>query len=270
MSPLKIVLFVLHVGATGALTLPPTPFDAKRLILVRHGSVDRAAHEPPIPDGALYGGNLEVPLSAKGKAEAAAAAEVIGQFAADNAPGAVHIIASSPMERAVFGADRIAEAVSPHIIGSIGVSTYPQLKEIDRGDWVNLTREQIAERYGADAFERAALEDEYGRTFNGEGMGDLRERVMVARDFVLQKLRPGAAAVIVSHMWVTRAMVADALGEDNVLNVDIPTASISVLDYGPTAWPTMLAEELPQVPIVGWKPEAEGVTDEASKEQQQQ
>jgi len=252
-----------------AMKLPPVPINAKRLILVRHGSVDRAAHDPPIPDGALYGGNLEVPLSAKGEEEAAAAADLIGEFALEHAPDAISLIASSPMKRAMYGAERIREAVSPHRIGGVGIQSYELFKEIDRGEWVNLTREQIEEKWGKDAFDRSVLEPEYGRTFGGEGMGDLTERVLTARDHVLRGVRDGSAAVIVSHMWVTRAMVADAIGETNYMKVDIPTASISVIDYGPESWPPSLATEPAQVPIIGYKPKLASAEASAAEQQAQ-
>jgi broad specificity phosphatase PhoE len=180
-----------------AMKLPPVPINAKRLILVRHGSVDRAAHDPPIPDGALYGGNLEVPLSAKGEEEAAAAADLIGEFAREFAPDAISLIASSPMKRAMYGAERIREAVSPHRIGGVGIQSYELFKEIDRGEWVNLTREQIEEKWGKDAFDRSVLEPEYGRTFGGEGMGDLTERVLTARDHVLRGVRRHARTSLI-------------------------------------------------------------------------
>ena len=68
----------------------------------------------------------------------------------------------------------------------------------------------------------------------------------------------GGAGVIVSHMWVTRAMVGEALGEANPMNVEIPTASVSVIDY-PSGFTT--AEEFaagkcdaPVVVAVGTKP----------------
>ena len=41
----------------------------------------------------------------------------------------------------------------------------------------------------------------------------------------------GGAGVIVSHMWVTRAMVGEALGEDDPTKVEVPTASVSIVDY---------------------------------------
>lgn len=237
-------------------SLPPMPMNARRLILVRHGAVDRAAHDPPIKPGSLYGGNLEVPLSDRGQAEAVAAAKVIAEYAESEQPNAIQFVASSPMRRAYFGADQIASAIQPFSVGRVSIAKYEALREIDRGDWVGLTRDEISAKYGEDAFERSAREDDFGRTFNGEGMGDLRTRVLDAREFILGKVREGSAAVVVSHMWVTRVMVADAIGEPDVLSVDIPTASISVIDYGPGTWPPALVEEglKPDVPMVGMMP----------------
>ena len=82
-------------------------------------------------------------------------------------------------------------------------------------------------------------------------------------------MRDGSAAVIVSHMWVTRAMVADAIGETNYMEVDIPTASISVIDYGPEAWPPSLATEPAQVPVIGYKPELASAEASAAEQQAQ-
>ena len=65
----------------------------------------------------------------------------------------------------------------------------------------------------------------------GEGFCDLRARVLAQRDALLGALEPGAAGVVVSHMWVTRAMVGEALGESDPTKVDVPTASVSVIDY---------------------------------------
>ena len=62
----------------------------------------------------------------------------------------------------------------------------------------------------------------------GEGFADVRQRVLAKRDECLRSLPLGGAGVIVSHLWVTRAMVGEALGEANPLNVEIPTASVSV------------------------------------------
>ena len=51
------------------------------------------------------------------------------------------------------------------------------------------------------------------------------------RDALLPTIEPGKAAVLISHMWVTRALLGEALGEDDPLAVDVPTASVSCVEY---------------------------------------
>lgn len=93
----------------------------------------------------------------------------------------------------------------------------------------------------------------------GEGFCDIRERVLRQRDAMLQQIPLGSAGVIVSHMWVTRAMVGEAIGEANPLKVDIPTASISIIDYkdGFSAAAFSAGEcSPPTVHMIGFKPES--------------
>ena len=84
----------------------------RRVILVRHGAVNREGSDPPIKPGAFYGGNVDVPLSTTGEAEAKAAARLI---AAEHA-GEVKKIWSSPMRRALFGARCIGTALALSLI----------------------------------------------------------------------------------------------------------------------------------------------------------
>ena len=95
-------------------------------------------------------------------------------------------------------------------------------------------RVQIEVRDGPRAIEKFALETTPGafKAVNGgEGFCDVAARVLKQRDAMLEALSAGSAGVIVSHMWVTRAMAGEALGEPNPMKVDIPTASVSVIDY---------------------------------------
>jgi len=235
----------------------------RRLILVRHGAVNRELSEPPLKPGAFYGGNVDVPLSAAGEAEAIAAAKLI----AEKHKAEVAALWSSPMRRALFGARAIGTAIAAAAeewSPPMPVETFEAFREIDRGPigigWTNLTPEEIEERDGPDAIARCANEKTLGayRDINGgEGFCDLRTRVLTQRDALLGSIPAGRAVVIVSHMWVTRAMVGEAQGEANPLNVDIPTASVSVVDYpeGFTAAALAAGEcEPPLVVSVGLKP----------------
>lgn len=232
--------------------------NARRLILVRHGAVNREKASPPIKSGGFYGGNVDVPLSAVGEAEALAAAKQIATEHSDEVMG----IWASPMKRALFGARAVGTALA--VKQSEGakwappmeIVTHEDFREVDRGPigvgWTDLTAEEIEARDGPNAMEKFALEAVPGafKAINdGEGFCDLRERVLRQRDVVLDAVPLGSAGVIVSHMWVTRAMVGEAQGEPNPLKVDIPTASISIVDY------TESGEQIVQA--VGVKPVVE-------------
>lgn len=227
----------------------------RRLILVRHGAVSRDRSSPPVRPGALYGGNFDVPLSEVGEAEAQAAANFIASHPCSED---VRFICSSPMSRALYGAKAIQAALNDRVIGGLKLETNDLLREIDRGAWANRTVAEVEAdpKYGAGAYDRCALEDHYGREVaGGEGMADLRDRVLTARDYVLRGTRPGTASIIVSHMWVTRVMLADAMGVDNVLKIDVPTASISIVDYPEGSWPISVADTPAMPRLLGHKPE---------------
>jgi broad specificity phosphatase PhoE len=192
-----------------------------RLFLIRHGAVI-----PPAP-GAFYGG-ADVPLSDVGKAEAKAAARFLADIEVD------HIVAS-PLERAHYGARQVAEH------RDMPVELFDGLREIDRGRWFGLTREEIEQRWPGDI--DAHFSDPFNwRENGGESLGDLRERVLKVRDELRDRHR-GRTVVLVSHMFPTRSMLADARGLDfdQWLSLEIPTASVSLVDYndndkGRVAW----------------------------------
>uniref|UniRef100_A0A7S0KZ69 Phosphoglycerate mutase (2,3-diphosphoglycerate-dependent) n=1 Tax=Coccolithus braarudii TaxID=221442 RepID=A0A7S0KZ69_9EUKA len=246
---------------------------ARRLILVRHGAVSRVPRAgwpdiAPVRDGAFYGGNIDVPLSQRGEAEAHAAATWIAEKHADE----VACVWSSPMSRALFGARAIATAVQSSATQRCtvsSVSTHEAFREFDRGMWTNMTKEEVEAdpRWGTDSFARCAREPMYGRNeCKGEGMGDLKDRVLTERDELLSTLLPGSAAVLVSHLWVTRSLLGEALGEEDPLAVDVPTASVSVVDYparfkGQAGVLGMPADCRPIVIYAAHKPELEAAVD---------
>jgi len=102
-------------------------------------------------------------------------------------------------------------------------------KELDRGLWAGLTKEEI----GEDMLARFDACDESVTPERGESYPALKERVIKARDEVLQMTDAGRASAIVSHLQVTRAMMSEALGIDvtRMAGLKIATASISCVDY---------------------------------------
>lgn len=203
-----------------------------RLILIRHGAVT-----PPRPQ--TYYGGTEVPLSEAGRAEAAAAAAALRGWHLD------HIV-SSPLSRARFGAERLAE--------NRGLADAPELdecfREIHRGRWVGLTQEEIRARWPGD-LESHAQDPQDWRGHEGESLGDLRLRVLGGRERLAGRW-PGRTVALVAHLYPIRALAAEASGQglESWESLKIPTGSITLLERNGAGW---------RLGLLGWKPGAETV-----------
>jgi len=194
--------------------LPPLSKTTKRLFLVRHGEV--------IPPGGVYGvlyGALDVPLSPLGELEAKAAASYLEQFDLEH-------VASSPLKRAVFGAQAILNLQADSKGKELKI--YQGFSELDRGAWVGKTKLEIG-----DDMSRFNDCDESVTPEGGESYPFLKKRVLDARDKLLGEISPGRSSAIVSHLQVTRSMLSDALGIpiEKMTELVIKTASITCIDY---------------------------------------
>ena len=182
-----------------------------KLYLVRHGAV-----VPPAKNA--YYGDMDVPLSPEGEVEARRA----GEFLANVALDAVY---SSPLARAKYGAEKVAE------FHQLEISTRANLREISRGRWMGLNAEEINERWPDDL--QASQQDLEGWRGNcGESLGDLRNRVLQVRDELLAQ-HQGEIVVIVAHMMPIKALLAEALDLrlEQWPDIQLPTGSISLVDY---------------------------------------
>jgi broad specificity phosphatase PhoE len=200
--------------------LPPLEPTTKRLFLVRHGEVIN-----PGGDGrAVYYGAMDVPLSELGKQEALAAANYLAQFE-------IEYVVCSPLSRAVYGAQQVWSRQAHHHReeNNREVLTLPGFSELDRGEWCGKTLEEI----GVDNMARFDAGDESVTPRGGESYHTVRKRVRQAQQEVLDRLSPGRAAVIVSHLQVTRCMLSDALNIpiENMAKLPVATASITCIDY---------------------------------------
>ena len=140
------------------------------------------------------------------------------------------LVFASPLARAAYGAERVAEK------HALKVQLDDRFKEVQRGRWLGKTKDQINEEFPGDL-------DNFAKdpTWNGHGGETYRElsaRVLSGFDTMLSAARESKATKIalVSHMWVTKSIVTDAMGirpdeQDKWEEVNIPTASISVLDF---------------------------------------
>jgi broad specificity phosphatase PhoE len=198
--------------------LPPIPPTSKRLFLVRHGEVINPGGDRPV-----FYGAMDVPLSPLGEAEARAAGRYLEQFHLE------HVVAS-PLSRAIYGADQVKALQKD---ASTDVVVIGGFKELDRGAWCGLTKDEI----GVDIMARfEACDESVTPAGGGESYSFLKERVLKARDEVLDMTSPGRASAIVSHLQVTRSMLSDALDipTSEMVGLGVATASVTCIDYDST------------------------------------
>eukprot|EP00529_Nitzschia_sp_RCC80_P021621 CAMPEP_0113484646 /NCGR_PEP_ID=MMETSP0014_2-20120614/24070_1 /TAXON_ID=2857 /ORGANISM="Nitzschia sp." /LENGTH=390 /DNA_ID=CAMNT_0000378257 /DNA_START=126 /DNA_END=1298 /DNA_ORIENTATION=- /assembly_acc=CAM_ASM_000159 len=219
------------LDATQKPDLPPIGPSTKRLFLVRHGEVINPGGDRPV-----YYGAMDVPLSPLGEQEAQAAAMYLQEFASD-----IDLVVSSPLSRAVYGADQVMDFLSTKTTTTTTTnesSDFPRQKqttiegfrELDRGSWCGKTKDEI----GHDAMARFdACDESVTPDGGGESYPFLKDRVLKARDEVLDALVPGRAAVVVSHLQVTRSMLSEALDipTNEMSSLKVATASVTCIDY---------------------------------------
>lgn len=129
--------------------------------------------------GSIIQGALDVPLSELGQAEARAAGDYLKAFD-------LEYVACSPLKRAIYGAEQVYERQSSQ---SSDILILEGFKELDRGAWCGKTKAEI----GNDMMARFDACDESVTPEGGESFPFLKERVMKARDEVLDKLPAGKA-----------------------------------------------------------------------------
>ncbi|PCJ54001.1 MAG: hypothetical protein COA70_07640 [Planctomycetota bacterium] len=184
-----------------------------RLFLVRHGAVQPARH------GSFYGGT-EVDLSPEGRIEAEKAA-----FQLQTIP--LEAVYASPLSRAQYGAFQVLKGRK-----KLEMTTLDGFREIARGRWVGKTPAEVDAAYPKDR-ESHRLDPWNWRAHEGESLGDLRDRVLACRNQILEQHKDDATVALVSHMFPTRAILADAMQLDLPAwdEIEIPTGSVSLVEY---------------------------------------
>lgn len=190
------------------------------MILLRHGATAFT--------GSRYSGRgTDPPLSAAGKAQAAAAATWLGtappavgaaEPPASAAGEVVLAVVSSPLRRARWTAEIVAAVLG------VPLSVDEALAEVDFGVLEGLTFAEISARW-PDEVERWLGSADVAPP-GGESLSALRERVLRARD------RVPAGALVVTHATPIQVMVGDALGLDPVaaLRLRVDPGGVSRVD----------------------------------------
>jgi len=182
-----------------------------RLVLIRHGQVEEAWR------GLIYGSH-DVELSELGRQEARAAARLLDD-------SSLTAVVCSPLARARYGAQQL---LRKH---SLSLQTDSNMREIDRGNWVGRSPQELDQAQGLGYAEWLLSPAELKPT-HGESLSDLAQRVLPALDAWARKY-DGNTIAIVAHCWVLRVAVCAALGLDlnQAERLQVATGSVVVLDW---------------------------------------
>ena len=211
---------VVRATGTDPATTPaswePRPTEeATRLILVRHGETERTVQK-------RYSGRGDVPLTARGRAQARATAARVAALAPS-----VAAVVSSPLSRCTATAEAVAAQV-----GNPPVRTDDDLIECDFGVWEGHTFAEVREGWAAEL--DAWLASTKVAPPKGESFVTVAERTGRAVDR-LRSAYPGETVVVVSHVSPIKLVLRDALAASDAFlhRLYLDTAGISVLDLYP-------------------------------------
>lgn len=178
-----------------------------RIAFLRHGPTDWNA-------AGRFQGHTDIPLSTAGLAKMAAL-----RLPPDFVPARVFV---SPLARA----RQTAQA-----LGLPPGTPDTRLMEQNWGQWEGLTRAQILERHGDDAFANFGLGASF-RPLGGESTGELNARLAA---FLTDIAQAQSSAVAVAHLGVLRAAYTLATGWDMAtpMPVGLDVSKILLLSLAP-------------------------------------
>jgi probable phosphoglycerate mutase len=164
----------------------------RQVVLLRHGRTEWNA-------SGRFQGQLDSPLDAIGLAQAAAAGAAVAPMRPD-------AIVSSDLARAVDTAAAVGAE------SGVEVLLDERLREISLGTWQGLTRPEARTAYPEEYARWQAGED--ARRGGGETYAEVGSRAVDCVVDWLDRLRPGALLVAVTHGGTARATIGTMLGMD--------------------------------------------------------
>jgi broad specificity phosphatase PhoE len=162
---------------------------ATTIVLLRHG-------ETPLSGERRYAGHGDIPLTATGLEQAAAAAARLAER------GGLDLIVTSPLRRTRQTAAAVAAATGVPLVAGDGWA------ETDFGKWEGLSHAE-AERAWPEQM-AAWLKDTGAAPPGGESFAATSERVLAALDTLLAE-HAGATVLVVSHVTPIKILLLRAL-----------------------------------------------------------
>ena len=183
-----------------------------RIFLIRHGATVLTAED-------RFAGATDVELSDEGRGQVSRLAERLSLIPVD-------AVYASPLGRTMETARILA---SPH---NIGVQAREGLREISHGHWEQLTRQEVEDKYPAEA----AAWDQDPYTFAPEGGESGLEVTARALPALLDivKRHQGKPVIVVSHKATIRLLLSSLLGFDPRRyrdNLDQDPAALNIVDF---------------------------------------
>lgn len=185
-----------------------------RILLLRHGEVQRAG------EGRHYFGQQDLPLSARGREQAAAWGEYM-------AAAGLQAIACSDLVRC---------RETARIIGKrcrLAPQVHPELREIDLGEWDGQPFAAVRDR-DPHSFQKRGAHIADHRPPGGESFRDLDDRVWPFFDALFH--HPPGRILVVTHAGVIRVLLCRLLGIPlaNLFTIGVAHGALSIVDIRPT------------------------------------
>jgi phosphoserine phosphatase len=182
-----------------------------RILLLRHAETDWNRER-------RFQGRRDISLSAAGREQARSAARLL-------AATPLAAVWSSPLARARETAALIA---GPH---GLPVCVEDDFTEMDFGEWVGLTRDEVQARF-PDALSAWAETPHQARWPGAESLDEVRTRALAGLA-TLRAAHQGQTVCLISHGITSRVLILEALGlgPDRLWSLQISSTGISELEF---------------------------------------
>jgi probable phosphoglycerate mutase len=186
-----------------------------RIFLIRHGATVLTAED-------RFAGSTDVPLSDEGREQAR---HLGGRLGGES----VAAVYASDLSRTMETAGFLAE---PH---GLKVQPRPGLREISHGHWEQMTRQEVDERFPAEAAAWEADPYSFAPAGGESGLAVTARALPALLDIV--RSHPGEQAIVVSHKATIRLLLSSLLGFDPRRyrdNLDQNPAALNIVDFKST------------------------------------
>jgi probable phosphoglycerate mutase len=188
------------------------PADAVELLVVRHGSAGHDTLDEPPP---LVGGHTDVPLTARGHAQARALADRLGDVE-------LACVCVTTLRRTAETAAPVAAAhrMSPVVV--------PELREVFLGEWEG---GEFAERMAAEdpLITEVFRRQRWDLIPGAEPPESLAARVRAGLEVVADAIGPGRTGLAVAHGGTIAEACRQATGSEPFAFINVDNASITRL-----------------------------------------